>query len=41
MVQLAELTEPALVPQAVAAALGVREAPGQTALERVGMIWLW
>jgi predicted ATPase len=35
LVQLAELTEPALIPQAVAAALGIRETPGQTALETI------
>jgi predicted ATPase len=35
LAQLAELTEAALVPQAVTAALGLREAPGQTTLETI------
>src|SRR5438094_283455 len=33
LVELASLSDPGLVPQAVAGALGVREGPGQPALE--------
>src|SRR5688572_25740576 len=35
LVELAALTDPALVPQAVATSLGVREAPGRPVLENL------